>query len=309
PFEAITDINISSVKDIDCATGEDISVKTVTNIDNVTYAITSAPAGYSGPTSETVTPATDAALTFTNLPTGTYTITATHPTTGCVFEKTYTVGSAPSYTVIANNAQATCFGVAGGSIDVFFDASTPFNGATDVYDYVVFEQGGTATTITGTGINGGTTETITGLPEGTYYVAVTMTNTPFCTINTNEFTINEPTAILSVTGVVTKEVSCENDSDATITATGADGFGGYTYQLEVTGTPNVPYRAGDAFATNTTNNVFTGLPAGSYTIRVRDVNDCEGASTAVVVSNPDPVSFTAVDTDNACDTSVGGSIL
>ncbi|WP_176715004.1 hypothetical protein, partial [Tenacibaculum soleae] len=206
PFEAITDINISSVKDIDCATGEDISVKTVTNIDNVTYAITSAPAGYSGPTSETVTPATDAALTFTNLPTGTYTITATHPTTGCVFEKTYTVGSAPSYTVIANNAQATCFGAAGGSIDVSFDSSTLYAGN---YTYVVMDDNGTpgnvaddnditaTTTADGTGV-GNVTETIGGLlatPTGfSYYVAVTMTDTPFCTINTNEFTINEPTA-------------------------------------------------------------------------------------------------------------------
>ncbi|MDO6744478.1 T9SS type B sorting domain-containing protein [Tenacibaculum soleae] len=278
PFEAITDINISSVKDIDCATGEDISVKTVTNIDNVTYSITSAPAGYAGPTSETVTPATDAALTFTNLPTGTYTITATHPTTGCVFEKTYTVGAAPSYTVIANNAQATCFGAAGGSIDVSFDSSTLYAGN---YTYVVMDDNGTpgnvaddnditaTTTADGTGV-GNVTETIGGLlatPTGfSYYVAVTMTDTPFCTINTNEFTINEPTAALALDGDVTY-ISC-NTSTGEVILTGSNGFSGYEYQLTNNATPGTPVQ------NFSTNPRITGLVAGSYTATVRDAAGC-----------------------------------
>ncbi|QXP74030.1 T9SS type B sorting domain-containing protein [Tenacibaculum sp. AHE15PA] len=305
-FDPITDIDIDSVKDIDCQDGENIEVKTSTDIAGVDYQITAGPAGYTLPAVQAVAAGTDPA-TFTDLPTGSYTITATHPVTGCVFTKTYTVGTAPDFTVIANNPQATCFGDNGGSIDISFDASTTYGG---VYDYEVLDTSGNslAIPITGTGISGVTTETITGLLAGTYYVEITMTDTPFCTEPTNQFTINQPTAVISVTGVVNPGVSCTGIADATITATGADGFGGYTYQLEETLTPNVAI-VGYDFATNGTNNVFTGLAAGNYTIRVRDVNDCEGTSVNVEVADPIAVSFTAVDTDNACDTNVDGSIL
>ncbi len=305
-FDAITDITITQAKAIDCTTGDNITVKTLTDIANVTYNIISAPAGYVGSTTELVALGTSSA-SFTDLPTGTYEITATHPVTGCVFTKEYTVDAEPAFTAIANNPQTTCFGVSGGSIDVSFDVSTPY---TLGYDYEVLTSAGASLVpaVTGSGV-GNVTETIAGLAAGTYYVSINMSpNTPFCTIQTNEFTIVEPTAILSVTGLVDPGVSCTGISDATITATGAAGFGGYTYQLEVTGAPNVPYRAGDAFATNTNNNVFTGLPAGNYTIRVRDVNGCEGSSADVVVAAPVAVTFGVVELDNSCDTSVGGSI-
>ncbi|WBX77941.1 T9SS type B sorting domain-containing protein [Tenacibaculum ovolyticum] len=305
-FDAITDITITQTKAIDCTTGDNITVKTLTDIANVTYNIISAPAGYVGSTAELVVLGTSSA-SFTDLPTGTYEITATHPVTGCVFTKEYTVDAEPAFTAIANNPQTTCFGVSGGSIDVSFDVSTPY---TLGYDYEVLTSAGASLVpaVTGSGV-GNVTETIAGLPAGTYYVSINMSpNTPFCTIQTNEFTIVEPTAILSVTGLVDPGVSCTGISDATITATGADGFGGYTYQLEVTGAPNVPYRAGDAFATNLNNNVFTGLPAGNYTIRVRDVNGCEGASADVLVAAPVAVTFGVTELDNSCDTSVGGSI-
>ena len=305
-FDAITDITITQAKAIDCTTGDNITVKTLTDIANVTYNIISAPAGYVGSTAELVALGTSSA-SFTDLPTGTYEITATHPVTGCVFTKEYTVDAEPAFTAIANNPQTTCFGVSGGSIDVSFDVSTPY---TLGYDYEVLTSAGASLVpaVTGSGV-GNVTETIAGLPAGTYYVSINMSpNTPFCTIQTNEFTIVEPTAILSVTGLVDPGVSCTGISDATITATGAAGFGGYTYQLEVTGAPNVPYRAGDAFATNLNNNVFTGLPAGNYTIRVRDVNGCEGASADVVVAAPVAVTFGVTELDNSCDTSVGGSI-
>ncbi|WBX70256.1 T9SS type B sorting domain-containing protein [Tenacibaculum retecalamus] len=313
-FDPIGDILITSpLKQIDCLTGEDIVVKTSTDIDNVSYEIISGPVTRAA---QIVALGTGSA-NFTDLPTGTYEVTATHPDTGCVFTKEYIVGTAPSYTVIANNPQATCFGAAGGSIDVSFDSSTLYAGD---YTYVVMDDNGTpgnvaddnditvTTTADGIGV-GNVTETIGGLlatPTGfNYYVSVTMTDTPFCTISTNEFTINEPTAILSVTGAVTKEVSCENDSDATITATGIAGFSGYTYQLEL---PLGTVVAGYDFATNGTNDVFTGLSAGNYTIRVRDANNCEGTSVVVPVANPSAVTAITTHIDNSCDTTINGSI-
>ncbi|MCT4697796.1 T9SS type B sorting domain-containing protein [Tenacibaculum haliotis] len=261
-FDPIGDILITSpLKQIDCLTGEDIVVKTSTDIDGVSYEIISGPVTRAA---QIVVLGTGSA-NFTDLPTGTYEVTATHPDTGCVFTKEYIVGAEPSYTVIANNPQATCFGAAGGSIDISFDSSTTYGG---VYDYEVLDTSGNslATPITGTGINGGTTETVTGLLAGTYYVSVTMTNTPFCTISTNQFTIGTPTAALALNGAVTY-ISC-NTSTGEVILTGSNGFSGYEYQLINNVTPGTPIQN---FSTNAR---ITGLVAGSYTATVRDAGGC-----------------------------------
>ena len=129
--------------------------------------------------------------------------------------------------------------------------------------------------------------------------------TTFCTDRSADFTIaSPPNGALGVTAVVNPMVSCTNDSDATITATATGGWGAYEYQLEDT--------TGTVIGTNTysSNNVFTSLPAGDYVIQVRDGSGCNvNTATPVTITNPTPVTFTTVKTDNACDVSLGGSIV
>ncbi len=305
-FEAITTLNVNQATAITCNTGEEITVKTASDIANVNYEITSGPTGFTLPAVQTIAVATNSA-TFTGLIEGTYTITATHPTTNCTIETFYTVDAEPSFDILISDIEnVDCQTDSNGSVVLSFSASTPYGLG---YSYVVYTSTGTATAITGTG-NGGTPEIISGLSAGEYYVIIDMgVNSPFCTAQSANFTIAEPTDPLSVVGVENPAVSCRNGSDATITATPAGGWGDYVYQLE---SPVGTVVAAYDFATNGSNNIFTNLSSGTYTIRIRDKNGVAGeyceSTDQVVIANPSEVTFNITENDNVCDTTSGGSI-
>ncbi|MDY0781699.1 SprB repeat-containing protein, partial [Tenacibaculum sp. IB213877] len=147
------------------------------------------------------------------------------------------------------------------------------------------------------GATGGSSVTL--LPAGEYYVVVSMTDSPFCPVTSPTVTIDEPTDPLAL-ATTPVGVSCFNGGDGSITATGSDGWGGYTYSLTpVTGTsPAVAFSS---------NNVFNNLTSGTYDITVRDANGCEVTVTETV-ANTTLVEFTVVKDDNSCDSSTGGSI-
>ncbi|WP_299163303.1 SprB repeat-containing protein, partial [uncultured Tenacibaculum sp.] len=160
------------------------------------------------------------------------------------------VEAAPTFTLDIDNIQnVTCFGGTTGSSELIFSTSTPYTGN---YTYEIFNVGGVTTGITGNGV-GNVVEALAGLGAGNYYVSVTMTDSPFCPVQSANFEIQGPAAALGVSGVVNPPVSCNGGSDGTITATGTDGWGGYDYQLE--------FLAGGVVGTYTysNNNVFTGL--------------------------------------------------
>ncbi|MDY0781708.1 SprB repeat-containing protein, partial [Tenacibaculum sp. IB213877] len=189
-----------------------------------------------------------------------------------------------------------CVGSNEGAFDFDFSVSSPYTGN---YNYDVIDNATSISTgITGTGI-GGTAVSITGLSAGTYYVQVTMTDSPFCPVTSPTVTIDEPTVPLAL-ATTPVGVSCFNGGDGSITATGSDGWGGYTYSLTpVTGTsPAVAFSS---------NNVFNNLTSGTYDITVRDANGCEVTVTETV-ANTTLVEFTVVKDDNSCDSSTGGSI-
>ncbi len=295
PFEKLLDATITVTKAIDCATGEDITVKINPDITSARYIIIGANTGFTA--TQVVPVATDSAV-FTNLATDDYTITITHPVTGCVFTTTHVVSAAPTFTLDIDNIQnVSCFGDASGSSELIFSTSTPYTGN---YTYEIFNVGGVTTGITGNGV-GNVSESLTGLVAGNYYVSVTMTGSPFCPVQSPDFTIEGPTAALGVTAVINPPVSCNGGADGIITATGVNGWGSYEYQLE--------FLAGGVVGTYTysANNVFTNIAPDSYIVRVRDANGCI-STTPVNVVDPTPVSFTVSEDDNSCDTSSGGSI-
>jgi|GEM_PF-1753908 len=142
------------------------------------------------------------------------------------------------------------------------------------------------------------TETISvGLGAGTYTLSVrdidNQSATPSLACSKDLlFIITEPDPVV-VTAQITSEITC-NVATATITATTATGgTPGYTYQLEDTAGISI---AGYEFAANGTNRVFSNLPIGDYIVRVKDSNNCEGVSTAVSVTAPNPITFTAIPT-------------
>ncbi|MDO6676915.1 hypothetical protein Q4517_15360, partial [Tenacibaculum sp. 1_MG-2023] len=305
-FTPMTGADINVIKDTDCNTGENITVKVVPALPNIQYTITGTGAT---PFTQTLNVVSDAdAAVFNDVPVDNYTIEIYNAATGCILEVYHTVKPEPTFDILITNVDdVDCKGDTNGSAVLSFVPSTP--PYTSGYSYIVYDATtGTATAVTGTG-TAGTPETITGLVAGEYYVRIDMgTNSPFCEAQSANFTIAEPADPLSVTGVANPVVSCYNGSDATITATGSGGWGDYVYQLEETATPGVAY-AGNTFSSN---NIFTNLPAGDYTVVVRDKNGATGlyceSTDQVVIANPAAVTFTVTENDNSCDTTVGGSI-
>lgn len=259
PFVKMIDATINVTKAIDCATGEDITVKVTPDVVNAEYTITGENTGYT--TTVIPTSATDVAV-FTNLATDNYTIQILNPVTGCILEVYHTVEAAPIFDVFVSDIQRACFGGTG-SATIEFGSTTPYS---DIYNYEVFNTGGTVVQ-SGTA-NGGTPETISGLVPGEYYVQVTMPNTPFCTPRTANFEITQPNADLTLTGDTTL-INCNVTDSGEVFLTAEGGWGAYEYQLVNNASPSSPIQS------FSNNRRVTGLVAGAYTATVRDANGCE----------------------------------
>src|SRR4029078_7072398 len=103
------------------------------------------------------------------------------------------------------------------------------------------------------------------VPAGSYTVTVKDSNG--CT-DTQAITISEPTVL--VAGASAGTINCHGGT-TTLTASGSGGTPGYTYS-----TNGITFQAGTAF-----NNV----PAGSYTVTVKDSNGCTDTQ-AITISEP-----------------------
>ena len=106
--------------------------------------------------------------------------------------------------------------------------------------------------------------------------------------------IAEPTA-LTATAVQTN-VACFGDATGTVTATAAGGTAPYTYSLN-----------GGNYQSS---NVFAALVAGTYTVTVKDANNCTVSATAVTVTEP-AAALTAGDdgiSDASCSNILDGAI-
>ncbi|KAB1151693.1 T9SS type B sorting domain-containing protein, partial [Tenacibaculum aiptasiae] len=258
PFERLIDAAITVTKAIDCATGEDITVKINPDIANASYTITGAATGFTA--TQVVPVATDAA-TFTGLATDNYTITITHPVTGCILSTAHIVGDAPEFELIVDNIQRACFG-GNGSVDLSFNPVTPY---ADIYTYEIFNVGGATTGITGNG-TGNVTTTINNLPAGNYYAVITMPNSPFCSARSANFTIDQPANDLTLAHALTY-LKCNQADSGEVKLTAQGGWGVYEYEL-------VNLTTGTTVQAYNNNDAITGLTAGNYQATVRDANNC-----------------------------------
>ena len=145
-------------------------------------------------------------------------------------------------------------------------------------------------------INSGTPQSsnvFTGLSAGTYVVEV---NDGSSSISMN-VTLTEPTAVVPVISTHI-DVSCFGMNDGSIIVDGAGGTNtgsGYTYSID-----NGPF---------TTNNFFTNLSGGVYTIIVRDELDCEGITTVIIIEPSDLLSFVSSETEIDCNGNNNGQVV
>jgi PKD domain/Ig-like domain CHU_C associated/PKD-like domain/SprB repeat/CHU_C Type IX secretion signal domain len=230
---------------------------------------------------------------FTGLVAGTYTVTVTDEN-GCnvttiavdVNEPALITASG-AVTSDYNGSDVSCFGSSNGIIEV------TASGGTGALSYVLNEIPGNTT--------GAITGIFSGLPSGNYTFTVTDANG--CSTVTAAVAVTDP-AQLTATAAITSdyngsEVSCFGSSDGEITVTAAGGTGLLTYTLvEQPGN-----------TTGASSGIFTGVPAGSYTINVVDVNSCNVVTVPVVIDNPVAVTATAAVTSdyNGSDVSCNGA--
>jgi gliding motility-associated-like protein len=198
-------------------------------------------------------PSGGTSATATNLCPGNYTCYFTNTSTGVVDSESVTItGLASGITVTANITNATCSG-SNGSL-----TANP-TGGQGPYTYSWAP-------------NGQTTQTISGLPGGTYTVTVTDANG--C-VEIQSFTVTTTAGMsLSLSSI---QPSCSG-FNGSATANPIGGTGPYTYSWNTT-----PVQ---------TTQTATGLNAGSYSVTITDANGCT-ADTVFSLNSNSPMTLTA----------------
>ncbi|MCG8754715.1 T9SS type B sorting domain-containing protein [Tenacibaculum finnmarkense] len=249
---------------------------------------------------------------FNNLPVGIYTISIKNPVTGCVTTaQSYSVEE-PVYNVLSSSIEnTTCTGSATGSVVIDVQKGNSQEFYTGEYEYEVFEgnllvKDGNVQPATGTT----NPLKISGLKAGSYVVKITdIDNATACSFTSEVFTIiDAPNGKLEVTADISSEITCNNDNNATITATATGGWGSnYEYQLEdnLGNTITVKDALGADviydFANNKGNNIFKNLPEGTYKVQVKDILGCDNVySKEQIIVNPKPVTFKTEMIANIC---------
>jgi gliding motility-associated-like protein len=235
-------------------------------------------------------PTTGTTYVINNLPAGNYTVSA-NDISSCTPSVSNVIVTQPNQlAVTASKTDATCNGISDGT------ATATVSGGTASYTYQWLDGSSNA-------ISGATSATATSLAAGTYSVRVTDACGAQATSST--VTIAEPTTItiasatkLSYNGV---DLSCATATDGQITVTASGGTGTLQYSKN----NGTNYQA---------SNVFTGLAAGTYTIKVKDANNCTSATTSVTITAPTALTGTSAVTSAyngaqiSCPSSTDGEI-
>ncbi len=174
---------------------------------------------------------------FLNLAAGSYTLTV-RDANGCTDMTMVTITEPDALALsVTGTTDVTCGNDADGTVNI------NLSGGTAPYTYSL------------DGTNFGDDSALSGLLKGDYTLTVRDAND--CSINTM-FTIGGPDAITATTKG--GDVSCNGGTDGSVTVTAMGGNGGFTYSID-----------GTNFVTDP---VFSGLAAGTYTLVVKDQNDC-----------------------------------
>jgi gliding motility-associated-like protein len=206
--------------------------------------------------------------TFSGLPAGDYKVSVTDAE-GCatLISNTLTITDPPE--LIFNSAKIehiTCNGADNGKIDIYVV------GGTSPYEYSIDNE-----------VTWEANSSFTGLGPGTYQVYARDVND--CSVSAGTFTIIEP-PVLSVTAVVTDVAPCYGGSTGAISATASGGWNSFEYSID-----KLSYQSsGD----------FTELPAGDYTVYVRDSGNCD-VTTNETISEPEQVTAVINKTDYVDD--------
>lgn len=209
--------------------------------------------------------------TFTQIGPGQYTLTVRETGSNCENTFSATVAEPDVLELSPTAVDVTCNGQEDGQI------TGSAMGGTAPYEY---------------SIDGGTTyqtQDFTGLDIGSYTLTVRDANG--CT-DSKTVTIAEPTELmLSITS--TTDASCNGLADGSATEAVSGGTAPYSYSL-------------DAQNFSSTINL-TALAADSYTLTVKDANDCERSATFTIAEPTAIVPTVSASTDISCNGLTDGS--
>ncbi|OEK01277.1 hypothetical protein BFP97_07015 [Roseivirga sp. 4D4] len=205
--------------------------------------------------------------TFNGLSGGTYIITV-KDATNCTFSITNTLIEPSPLTLVATvTSDVICNGGDNGVVTL------TAGGGTGVYQYEIIGQAVTTNNI------------FTELSAGNYIFMVTDVNGCTTSVQT---TVGEPTQIV-LSASITKSLACNGDTNGEVSATASGGTGPYTFSID-----GMNYQNG---------STFDNLSADSYTITVRDGNNCE-QSTTIQLTEPLAISVQTTVNNVTC---FGGS--
>ncbi len=217
--------------------------------------------GAIGPYTYTWLPSGGNSNTATGLCSGIYTVSSTS-SNGCTQTKTVNIASVGSLSLTINSTSIACNGSSNGS------ATVTANGGSPAYSYTWSPAGGNASTASG-------------LAPGTYTVFVKDAGscTGVATVN-----IAQPATALSAT-LSSTNILCFN------TATGSASV------IASGGTPGYSYTWSPAGGNNATAN---GLTAGTYTVVIKDANNCAVTKTTTISQPPTGLTSTIASTNILC---------
>jgi len=206
---------------------------------------------------------------FPNLPAGTYACIV-KDNAGCTDYVNIIITQGPSLAINVSSVPVLCFGASNGQINA------TSNGGTGAHNYSI------------NGVNYQVGTNFSGLAVGNYTVYVK--DITSC-VKTTTVNITGPSAITSTVSVVPE--SCNSFADASLTVTATGGNGGYSYSIDGTNFQGT--------------GVFANLLVGTYTLTVKDVNNCTNTATATIVQ-PAMITTTVSSTNSTC-TFTNGSLL
>jgi gliding motility-associated-like protein len=207
--------------------------------------------------------------TFNGLTAGTYTfhVKDSH---NCISDTTVTITQPTPIAISAVKTDVLCNGGASGTITITATGGTPG------YTYAL-NAGGY-----------GSSNVIASLSAGTYTVHTKDANG--C-IKDTTITIGEPTKL--AIGYTSVSPLCNGDANGSITIAASGGTPTYRYSLNAS-----PF---------TVTTSYTGLLAGTYTLHIKDANNCTKDST-INLSEPAPLAFTLAVTNVLCNGDTSGTV-
>jgi gliding motility-associated-like protein len=235
---------------------------------------------------------------FDTLCQGTYTVLA-KDANGCTSTATFTLALPPIPVInVTTINPISCYGGTGSIVTNITNGTPTYTSAS--YTYSPSPITGVSVVASGTG---GTTGTFSGLPAGTYDLMITNANG--CKDTVTGVVMPQPSAPVTYASVVVDSVLCFGTSTGQITAQATGGTLGantYQYSIKIGAAPFTAYSA-----PTLSPYVFTGLAAGTYTIRVKDNNGCTKDS-VVSVKQPTKINLLVDSKDNTCLGTSNGQI-